>query len=201
MSEENLQLFINTVRKNGLEKTMGDLPAMSFGHLGIDVINVDEMVEFYTKVLGFKVTDRGRARRGKGPELVFLSRNPEEHHQIVMAGTRNEGDRTTINQISFRVNELSEVRQTYDKVVESGVEGIEPVDHGAALSVYFPDPEGNRIEVYMATPWYIAQPHREVIDFGKSDEEVLKICQEKCFADPTYQPMDEWKKEFAAKKV
>ena len=117
-----------------------------------------------------------------------------------MAGTRGEGDRTTINQISFRVNEFSEVRQAYDKVVESGVEGIEPVDHGAALSVYFPDPEGNRIEVYMATPWYIEQPQRELIDFKKSDEEVLKTCEEKCLADPTFQPMDEWKKEFSAKK-
>ena len=175
---------------------MGNLPEMSLGHLGIDVINVDKMVEFYTDVLGFKVTDRGRAGGGKGPELVFFSRNPEEHHQIVMAATRSDGQRTTINQISFRVNNFAEVRQVYNKLVESGVNGIEPVDHGSALSVYFPDPEGNRIEVYMATPWYIAQPHRELIDFNKSDEEVLKACEQKCYADPTYQPMEEWKREF-----
>ena len=115
-----------------------------------------------------------------------------------MSARRSNGERTTINQISFRVNNLSEVRQAYNKVVESGIKGIEPVDHGSALSVYFSDPEGNRIEVYMATPWYIAQPHRELIDFNKSDEEVLKACEQKCYADPTYQPMEEWKKEFVA---
>tara|TARA_Y100001936_G_scaffold254121_1_gene325232 strand:+ start:6948 stop:7478 length:531 start_codon:yes stop_codon:yes gene_type:complete len=175
---------------------MASLPEMSFGHLGINVINIDRMVDFYTSVLGFKVTDRGSVRDGN--TLVFLSRNPEEHHQIVMADTRNEGEPSTINQISFRVNDFAQVRQAYDHAVAAGVEGIEPVDHGSALSVYFRDPEGNRLEVYMATPWYIAQPHRQLIDFDKSDEEVWKACEEKCLADPTYQPMDEWKAAFAA---
>ena len=174
---------------------MSELPKMSFGHLGIDVIDIDKMIGFYTDVLGFKVTDRGM---GGKAELAFLSRNPEEHHQIVMAATRNEGERTTINQISFRVDDFKQVRQAYDHAVSAGIERIEPVDHGSALSVYFPDPEGNRIEVYMATPWYIAQPHRQLIDFDKTDEEVWKTCEDKSLADPTYQPMDEWKAEFAA---
>jgi len=53
----------------------------------------------------------------------------------------------------------------------------------------------------MATPWYIAQPHRQLIDFDKTDEEVWKACEDKCLADPTYQPMDEWKKDFAASQA
>ena len=57
-----------------------------------------------------------------------------------------------------------------------GIKDIDPVDHGTALSIYFPDPEGNRIEIYMATPWYIKQPHRQLIDFNKSDVELLKAC-------------------------
>ena len=52
---------------------MSELPKMSFGHLGIDVIDIDKMVGFYTDVLGFKVTDRGM---GGKAELAFLSRNP-----------------------------------------------------------------------------------------------------------------------------
>jgi len=92
---------------------MSELPKMNFGHLGIDVIDIDKMVDFYTNVLGFKVTDRGM---GGKAELAFLSRNPEEHHQIVMAATRKEDDRTTINQISFRVDDFKEVRQAYDHV-------------------------------------------------------------------------------------
>jgi len=48
----------------------------------------------------------------------------------------------------------------------------------------------------MATPWYIAQPHREIIDFDLTDEGVLARCEEKCRADATFKPMDEWKADF-----
>ena len=37
---------------------MSDLPEMKFGHLGINVTEMQPMVDFYTKVLGFTLTDR-----------------------------------------------------------------------------------------------------------------------------------------------
>ncbi|MEC9077861.1 MAG: VOC family protein [Pseudomonadota bacterium] len=175
---------------------MVGLGEMTFGHVGINVTRMEPMVEFYTKLLGFKITDRGHGGGGKGPELVFLSRDPEEHHQIVLASTRPVGVPSTINQISFRVKELSMVRAAYDKAVGAGIEGIEPIDHGNALSVYFPDPEGNRIEVYMSLPWYVSQPHRDPINFDLSDEEVLANNEEKCSRDPSFLPIEEWKAKF-----
>ena len=49
------------------------------------------MEGFYTRLLGFTVTDRGQLQGAAGPvSLVFLSRDPDEHHQIVLA----TGDRT-----------------------------------------------------------------------------------------------------------
>ena len=170
---------------------------MKFGHIGLYVTDMNAMVDFYTDLLGFKITDRGQASRA-GVELAFLSRDPEEHHQIVLATGRPEGNVSPVNQISFRVENFEQVRAAYDAAVEFGVEGIAPIDHGAALSVYFPDPEGNRIEVYYATPWYIAQPHAKPLDFSLSDDEVLKANEDKCRADPTFMPMDQWKAEFTA---
>lgn len=175
---------------------MTTLPQMTFGHIGLNVTEMDPMVAFYTGIMGFRVTDRGRGSRGG--ELAFLSRDPEEHHQIVLAEGRPPGNVSTVNQMSFRVERFGEVRAMYDRLVEAGVEGIAPIDHGAALSVYFPDPEGNRVEVYWATPWYIRQPHARPIDFTRSDTEILDACEAKCRADPTFQPMEEWKKGFAA---
>lgn len=175
---------------------MTTLPQMTFGHIGLNVTEMDPMVAFYTRIMGFRVTDRGRGSRGG--ELAFLSRDPEEHHQIVLAEGRPPGNVSTVNQMSFRVEHFSEVRAMYDRLVAAGVEGIAPIDHGAALSVYFPDPEGNRVEVYWATPWYIRQPHARPIDFTTSDEQILGACEAKCRADPTFQPMEDWKKGFAA---
>jgi len=174
---------------------MAALPEMTFGHIGLNVTEMDPMVAFYTGVMGFTVTDRGRG--GRGGELAFLSRDPEEHHQIVLAEGRPPDNVSTVNQISFRVERFDQVRAMYDRISEAGVPNIAPIDHGAALSVYFPDPEGNRLEVYWATPWYIRQPHAQPIDFEKSDAEILKSCEEKCTSDPSYQPMDDWKAAFA----
>ena len=58
---------------------MADLPQMTFCHIGLNVTEMDPMVEFYTGILGFTVTDSGRGSRGG--ELAFLSRDPEEPHQ------------------------------------------------------------------------------------------------------------------------
>ncbi len=129
---------------------MTGLPSMSFGHIGLNVEKMDPMVDFYTTVMGFTVTDRGRGTRGG--ELTFLSRNPDEHHQVVLAEGRPPGNVSTVNQMSFRVDRFSDVRAMYDRLVGAGVRNIAPIDHGAALSVYFPDPEGNRLEVYWPTP-------------------------------------------------
>lgn len=173
---------------------MSDLPEMKFGHIGINVTEVQPMVDFYTQILGFTVTDRGKSSRGS--ELVFLSRNPDEHHQIVLAEGKAPDNASTVNQMSFRVDDFAHVRTMYDRVSEAGIQGIAPIDHGNALSVYFPDPEGNRFEVYWATPWYVDQPRAKPVDFSKSDDEIIGECEEACKVDPTYQLMDEWKSKF-----
>ena len=175
---------------------MTDLPELTFGHIGINVIEIEPMIKFYTDILGFKLTDRGKGGKDKKLELAFLSRNPEEHHQIVLVDVSPEDAPSTINQISFRVKDIAEVRKCYDKVVAAGIENINAVDHGTALSIYFPDPEGNRIEIYMVTPWYVKQPHQESIDFSKSNEELLQDCSVKAIANPTFMLMEQWKTNF-----
>ncbi len=58
------------------------IPAVHFSHLGLYVREVARMERFYTEFLGFLVSDRGRLGE---TQLVFLSRDPREHHQIVLA--------------------------------------------------------------------------------------------------------------------
>jgi catechol-2,3-dioxygenase len=53
--------------------------------MGIFVTDIVSMSNYYQEVLDFRVTDRGQLA---DVELVFLSRNPLEHHQIVMATGR-----------------------------------------------------------------------------------------------------------------
>ena len=168
---------------------MGTLPKMTFGHIGLFVTDLEKMRDFYTRVMGFTVTDSGKGRA----EMVFMSRDPDEHHQVVLATGRPEGSFGVINQISFRVGGLDELRAAYDVVVAGNVDDIRPINHGNAWSVYFCDPEGNRLEIYMATPWYVAQPHAEPLDLSLGNEELLRTCEEKLRADPTFISAEEWR--------
>jgi catechol-2,3-dioxygenase len=65
-------------------------PNLMFSHMGLSVTDIAKMEAFYTNALGFTVTDRGEAA---GMQIVFLSRNPYDHHQIVLATGRPDNIR------------------------------------------------------------------------------------------------------------
>lgn len=162
---------------------------LSFSHLGFEVYDIDRMLTFYRDVLGFFLTDRGELN---GRQLRFLSRNPKEHHQIVLMTGRAEGQRTTINQISFRVGTLGELRTLYARLVAAGAEGLDPASHGNAWSLYFPDPEGNRIEVFADSDWYVSQPCKVPVDFTRPEEALRADQLALCRTLPGFKPIAEW---------
>jgi catechol-2,3-dioxygenase len=169
--------------------------AMSFSHMGFFVHDLSAMEGFYRKVMGFTVTDRGQLTTPTGPvTLVFLSRDPAEHHQIVLvSGRPAQLEFNLINQISLRTTDVASLRKLHDALQkESTVTEIRPVTHGNAVSVYFRDPEGNRIEVFVDTPWYCIQPMRVPVDFSMSDEEILADTERIARAARDFMPREEW---------
>ncbi len=172
---------------------MSDLPKWEISHIGIYVTDMDRVRDFYTSVLGFKVMDAGEVRPAM--HLTFLSKDPKDHHQIVLVSGRQPGTPSTINQITFRVASIKEVRTMHDLLVARKVDGIDPVDHGNAWSVYFMDPEGNRLEFFCDTPWYVAQPRRARLDFSLSDKEIEAATHASIAADPSTRPFGEWREQ------
>lgn len=160
-------------------------------HAGIWVRDMDRMVDFYQRVMEFHVNDRGFVPRYNG-EITFLSNDPAIHHQMVLAeGRAPEGD-STVNQLSFTVNSLDELRTMYRRVVDEGVENLLPRNHGNAWSVYFDDPEGNNLEVYLDSPFHVPQPFGEYLDFDLSNDEIMTLTEELCRATEGFQPRSDW---------
>ena len=58
-----------------------------------------------------------------------------------------------MQQVSFKVKSLDDVRAFYHRLQDAGMKIDRTVTHGIACSVYFYDPEGNRIELYYTTPF------------------------------------------------
>lgn len=184
-----------------MEKTMASRkPDVSFSHFGMWVENLPRMVRFYTGLLGYVVSDRGplNTPTGRHP-FAFLTRDAAEHHQLVLAGGRPANLAfNPINQLSFRVDSLGTLRAYYARVTRKPyaalVSDIHPVCHGNALSLYFRDPEGNRIELYIDTPWYVNQPMRLELDFSLSDAALWEWVKNAMQAKPGFQPVERWRR-------
>ncbi|HEX5530009.1 MAG TPA: VOC family protein [Methylomirabilota bacterium] len=167
-------------------------PPVSFSHFGIYVTDVARMEDFYTRVLGLLVSDRGRLPGG--PELVFLSRDPDEHHQMVLATGRPPGiEFNVVNQISFKLPTLADLKAIHARVREEGTKQFRVVTHGNAWSVYFADPEGNRVEVFVDTPWHTPQPLAEPFDIERPVEVIERETEALCRNRPGFMSRAEWR--------
>ena len=155
------------------------------------------MEQFYTGLLEFSVTDRGQLDGPDGPmTLVFMSKNPEEHHQVVLvSGRPDTSSFNPINQISFKGESLAQLKRMYFRLVEAGVSDIDPVTHGNALSVYARDPEGNRIELFIDLPWYVNQPFRVPVDLSLPENEIMAAAEAHARSLPGFRPRQQWVQE------
>jgi catechol 2,3-dioxygenase len=163
---------------------MGTIHAR-LAHVGIYAHDKPKLEHFYTTVLGLLVTDSGTA--SSGMELTFLSANAGNHHQLVLVSGRPD---TTgfnpINQISFLVDSLADLRVVHRRALDNGASDMRVVSHGNAWSCYFKDPEGNTVEAYLDTPFHVPQPHGKPLDLSKSDDEILQETEAACRTDPGF---------------
>ncbi len=173
--------------------------SLALSHVGYLVTDMNKMVDFYTRVLKFVVSDRGD--REQNGAIVFMTRNPSEHHQLVFAtGRPSDLNFSIVQQISFRVDSLATLRELYHAVQKEPIQKmLGPVTHGNALSVYFLDPEGNRVELLIDTPWYVPQPHRLAVDIEQPDDQLWASIEKHVRATPGFRPVEEWRAEITKK--
>ncbi len=180
---------------------MSAFPEAQLSHVGYYVRDLDKMVAFYKRVFGLVVTDQGVSTRPGSPTMAFLSRNPDEHHQIALATGRGAEAPTTVNQISFRVAGLEDVRTWHLRLAGLDVGPVDARNHGNAWSLYFLDPEGNRLEIYTPSEWYVSQPFGQTFDPRKSARELREETAAMVARDPTHCPAGEWSAKVAAALV
>ena len=144
---------------------MGKISGLS--HVGVFVKDLKQMTEFYCDTLGLTESHRN------GDRMVFLTADLEkEDHEVVLV-TGRDGDAKIIQQLSFRVKDVEDVRGFYQTFQEMGIEIQQTVSHGAGVSCYFYDPEGNRVEVFADIEMPNGRGYSGPIDLGKSKEELV----------------------------
>jgi catechol 2,3-dioxygenase len=161
--------------------------SFSLNHVGIYVIDIDAMSDFYTSFFGFVITDR----RDDVNPIRFMTMSANEHHQLLLVSGRKPGSDSTVAQISFLMEDFPSLRRLHQRAsAESRIRKLWALDHGNSWTVYFKDPEDNIIECYVHTPWHVGQPYGKPIDFSLSDAQIHQRTESEALANPTYKPAE-----------
>jgi catechol-2,3-dioxygenase len=166
-------------------------------HVVINCFDFDKMVEYYTKTLGFFVSDIGKIGDG---QLCFLTFDPEtEHHQLALsAGRKGPPGAGALAHVCFRLPTYKELQAQYKRLGDLGVE-LRTVTHGSWLSLYSTDPEGSQIEFRYDLPWYVGQPFARPIDLSLTEEQIKELTIEQHRDNPRFQLISEWRAKAVAK--
>jgi catechol-2,3-dioxygenase len=180
---------------------MPDAPAgrLSLSHATVAVRDLDAMLGFYCGVLGFAVTNRGEV--GDGSEMAFVSQDPGEHHQLVFVSGMPQPEHQFVmaDHLAFRTGTLDDLRAIGARLDAAGVEGVIPIDHGNAWSLYFNDPEGNGLECFVDSPFHVAQPFADQLDLSADDAAIEARTRARIEDHAEFQPMTDWQAAFRAR--
>src|SRR5215210_1186116 len=122
------------------------------GHLVLSVKDVERSKRFFQEILGFPVV----AQNERG--MVFFSTDVKDNHHMLAIMPAKEGaamptaDQVGMQHVSFELGSFAELQDAWRLFREKGVPIDRTVYHGITKSVYFYDPDGNRLELYVNVP-------------------------------------------------
>jgi len=115
------------------------------GHVVLNVRDLNAAIAFYTAALGMELVTHNTAR-----QMAFLSFGTQ-HHDIALCQAPAGADRGVlgINHIAMQIEGgVEELKQLYGRLLNVGASIDRTTEHSTTLSVYFFDPDGNRLEIF-----------------------------------------------------
>lgn len=120
---------------------------VKFAHVVYQTRRFDEMIAWYKNVFEAHVVHQN-------PALAFMTYD-DEHHRFAFANLsvlKPEGERLGergdigVNHVAYTYADVGDLMKTYARLKAAGILPYWPVHHGIALSLYYKDPDGNRME-------------------------------------------------------
>ena len=120
-----------------------------FGHIVLNVQDLERSVKFYRDLLGFREV----AHLGDNGVMFSSGRTHHElliHQATAEAAPVREGRPLGLSHFALKIGTTDdELRSAIDQLEAAGIEDFHTRDHGVTHSVYLRDPDGNRVELYI----------------------------------------------------
>lgn len=114
-----------------------------FAHFVLRTGQIDRMVEWYRTVLGARIVFRDE-------RLCFLSYD-DEHHRLALIQVPGLAPRDPesagTDHVAYSYRDLGELLATYKRLKAHGILPHWPINHGVTTSMYYRDPDNNRVEL------------------------------------------------------
>ena len=145
-----------------------------YAHFVLRTGQFDKMAEWYKTVLAARIVFRDE-------RLCFLSYD-DEHHRLALINmpglAPRDPESAGTDHVAYSYHNLGELLATYRRLKDHGILPHWPINHGVTTSMYYRDPDNNRVELQ--------------IDNFASAEECQAYFRSKAFADNpvgvTYDP-------------
>ena len=122
------------------------IQARKLGHIVLRVRDAQKSKDFYMRTLGLKLAHED-LKRG----AVFLSFG-EQHHELALfepaSETAADSKHAGLHHAAWQLGSFEELQAAYRELTAMGIKVESTVEHNVTRSVYFPDPDGNRVELY-----------------------------------------------------
>jgi catechol 2,3-dioxygenase len=125
------------------------IQARKLGHVVLKVRDAQKSKEFYMRALGLKVAN-------DAPHMgaVFLSFGAQ-HHDLALfqlaTGEAPEAAQPGLHHTAWQLGSFEELQAAYRELGALGIPVESAIEHNVTRSIYFHDPDGNRVELYCDT--------------------------------------------------